>query len=41
MAGFIEDPAAAVAFQEGLSPLDGDQGNEEKTDVLVQALEAG
>jgi hypothetical protein len=41
MAGFIEDPAAAAAFQEGLSPLDGNQGNEEKTDVMVQALEAG
>jgi len=41
MSGFIEDPAAAAAFQEGLSPLDGNQGNEEKTEVMVQALEAG
>jgi hypothetical protein len=41
MAGFIEDPAAAVALQKGLSPLDGNQGNEEKADVMVQALEAG
>jgi len=41
MSGFIEDPAAAAAFQEGLSPLDGNQGNEEKTDVMVQALEPG
>ena len=41
MSGFIENPAAAGAFQEGLSPLDGDQGNEEKTDVMVQALEPG
>jgi hypothetical protein len=41
MAGFIKNPAAAVAFQEGLSPLDGNQGNEEKTYVMVQALESG
>jgi hypothetical protein len=41
MPGFIEDPAAAAAFQEGLSPLDGNQGNEEKTEVMVQALEPG
>jgi hypothetical protein len=41
MSGFIEDPAAAVAFQEGLSPLDGNQGDEEKTEVMVQAFEAG
>jgi hypothetical protein len=41
MSGFIEDPAAAAAFQEGLSPLDGNQGNEEKTDVMVQALKPG
>jgi hypothetical protein len=38
---FIEDPAAAAAFQEGLSPLDGNQGNEEKTEVMVQALKPG
>ena len=41
MAGFIENPAAAAAFQEGLSPLDGNQGNEEKTDVMVEALKPG
>jgi len=41
MAGFIEDPAAAVAFQEGLPPLDGNQGDEEKADVMVQALQPG
>ncbi len=41
MSGFIEDPAAAAAFQEGLPPLDGDQGNEEKAYVMVQAHEAG
>jgi hypothetical protein len=41
MPGFIEDPAAAAAFQEGLSPLDGNQGNEEKTEVMVQALKPG
>ena len=41
MTGFVEDPAAAVALQEGLSPLDGNQGNEKKTDVMVQALQPG
>jgi len=41
MAGLIEDPAATAAFQEGLSPLDGNQGNEEKTYILVKALESG
>ena len=41
MAGLIENPAAATAFQEGLSPLDGNQGNEEKTDVMVQSFEPG
>ena len=40
-AGFIKNPAAAIAFQEGLSPLDGNQGNKEKTDVMVQALQSG
>jgi hypothetical protein len=41
MAGLVEDPSAAGAFQEGLSPLDGNQGNEEKTYIMVQALESG
>jgi hypothetical protein len=41
MPGFIEDPAAAAAFQERLSPLDGNQGDEEKTEVMVQALKPG
>jgi hypothetical protein len=41
VAGLIENPAAAAAFQEGLSPLDGNQGNEEKTDVMIQALKPG
>jgi len=41
LAGFIEDPAATVTLQEGLSPLDGNQGNEEETDVMVQALQPG
>lgn len=39
MSGLIEDPAAAVAFQEGLSALDGDQRDEEKAYIMVQALE--
>ena len=41
LAGFIEHPAAAVAFQEGLPPLDGNQGDEEKADVMVEALQPG
>jgi hypothetical protein len=41
MAGLIENPAAATAFQESLSPLDGNQGNEEKTDVMVQSFKPG
>ncbi len=41
MAGLVEDPSAAGALQEGLSPLDGDQGNEEKTYIMVEALESG
>jgi hypothetical protein len=39
--GFIEDAATAVALQEGLSPLDGNQGNEEETDIMVQAFQPG
>jgi hypothetical protein len=41
LAGFIEDPAAAVTLQEGLSPLDGNQRDKEETDVMVQALQPG
>jgi len=41
MAGFIKNPAAAGAFQKGLSPLDGNQRDEEKTDIVVKALEPG
>jgi hypothetical protein len=41
MAGLVEDTSAAVAFQEGLPPLDGNQGNEEKTDIVVKTLEPG
>ena len=41
LAGFIEDPAAAAAFQKGLPPLDGNQGDEEKADVMVQAIQPG
>ena len=39
--GFIEDSAAAVTLQEGLSPLDGNQGDEEEAEVMVQALQPG
>ncbi len=41
IAGFIEDPAATAAFQEGLSPLDGNQRNEEKADIVVKPFETG
>jgi len=41
MSGFIEDPAAAGAFQEGLSPLNRDQRDEKKAYIVVQALEPG
>ena len=41
MAAFIKDPAAAAAFQEGLSPLDGNQRDEEKADIVVKAFEPG
>jgi len=41
MAGLVKDPAAAAAFQEGLSPLDGNQRDEEKTNILVKTLEPG
>ena len=40
-AGFIKDTAAAAAFQEGLSPLDGNQRDEEKADIVVKAFEPG
>jgi hypothetical protein len=41
MAGFIKNPAASAAFQEGLSPLDGNQRDEKKADIVVKALEPG
>jgi hypothetical protein len=41
IAGFIEDAAATAAFQEGLSPLDGNQGDEEKADIVVKPFEPG
>lgn len=41
MAGLIEDPAAAAAFKESLSSLDGNHRNEEKTDIVIKALESG
>jgi hypothetical protein len=41
MPGLIENPAAAVAFQEGLSPLDGDQRDEKKAYIMVQSFEPG
>jgi hypothetical protein len=41
MAGFIEDPAAAAAFKKSLPPFDGNQRDEEKTYIMVKALESG
>jgi hypothetical protein len=38
-AAFVKHPPAAVAFQEGLSPLDGNQGNKKKADIMVQPLQ--
>jgi hypothetical protein len=41
MAGLVEDPAAAAAFQEGFSPFDGNQRDEKEADIVVEALEPG
>jgi hypothetical protein len=41
MAGLVENTSAAAAFQEGLSPLDRDQRDEEKADIVVKAFEPG
>ena len=37
-AGFRENPAAPVTFQERLPTLDRDKGNEKKTQVVIQPL---
>ncbi len=39
--GGIKNPPAPVAFQECLPPLDGDEGNEKKAQVMVQPFEPG
>jgi hypothetical protein len=41
MSGFIKDHAAAAAFKERLSPFNGNQRDEEKTDIVIEALEPG
>jgi len=41
MPGFIEDAAAAAAFNEGLSPLNRDQRDEKKAYIMVQSFEPG
>ena len=41
MPGFIEDPAAPAALQESLPPLNRNQGDEKKADVMVQAPKPG
>ena len=38
---FVKHPAAAVAFQEGLSAPDRNQGNEEKAEIVIQAFPPG
>ncbi len=38
MSGLVEDPSAAAAFKERLSPFYGNQRDEEKTDIVVKAL---
>ena len=35
-AGFVKDSAAAVALQKRLSAFDGNQGNEKKTNIMIQ-----
>ncbi len=39
--GVVKNPPAPVAFQECLPPFDGDEGNEEKAQVMVQPFEPG
>jgi hypothetical protein len=41
MAGLVEDPSAAAAFKERLSPFYGNQRDEEKTDIVVKTLQPG
>jgi len=41
MAGFIKNPATAATFKECLPPFNGNQRDEEKTDIVVKALEPG
>ena len=38
---FVEYPAAAAAFQKGLSALNGNQGDEEEADIVVQPFAPG
>jgi len=38
-AGFLKDPAAAVAFQEKLPPLDRNERNKKEAQVVIQAFE--
>jgi hypothetical protein len=40
-AGFVKNSAAAVAFQKRLSAFDGNQGNEEKANIMIQPLAPG
>jgi hypothetical protein len=41
LAVFLENPPAAVAFQKRLSPFDRNEGNEEKAQIMIQALQPG
>jgi hypothetical protein len=40
-AGFVKNSAAAVAFQKRLSAFDGDQGNKEKANIMIQPFAPG
>jgi hypothetical protein len=40
-AGFVKKSAAPVAFQKRLSAFDGNQGNEEKANIMIQPLASG
>jgi hypothetical protein len=38
---FVKHPAAAVAFQKRLSAFDGNQGNKEKANIMIQPFAPG
>jgi hypothetical protein len=40
-ARFIKNAAAAVTFQKSFPPFDGNEGDEEKAQIIVQAFKSG